>query len=143
MIDLDLAPRVGLPKEGEPTTKRLILPNGRTHSTIRLIETPPQLLVCLAALQISFSSHSLCSVDKGLKIDQFPRTASAGPATFVFLVLVHTFPKVRSEANVEPTLWVLQDVDKVPSCIHDRFGFGSPGRTRTYNQAVNSRPLYH
>ena len=83
-------------------------------------KAPPEFLICFPALQIPFSSHSLCSVTEAFMMNQFPRAASASPTTFVFLMLVHTFPKVRGEANVEPTFGIPQDIDKIQDCPHDR-----------------------
>ncbi len=41
--------------------------------------------------------------------------------------------------NVKFTVQILKDIDPV---IHHS-NFGSSGRIRTYDQSVNSRPLYH
>ena len=59
------------------------------------------------------------------------------PRDFVDAIVTFNSPlKIIGMTDVETSGWILKNVNP-------EHRFGSSGRIRTYDQSVNSRPLYH
>ncbi len=74
--------------------------------------------------------------------DQSPRTVFPREFSIDFVdsvVIFNPILKIVGVADVEMASWILQEVYTI---IHQN-AVGSSGRIRTYDQSVNSRPLYH
>ena len=63
------------------------------------------------------------------------------------IVLVQAMGEISSLPDVKLSVWIAENINR-PATLrmlsnHHVQGIGSSGRIRTYDQSVNSRPLYH